>query len=60
MTSSPSSYESEIVDAMLRWVAAKARGDEGGMVEALVEAMDAATALKTERRPREEPEGEAS
>ena len=60
MTSSPSSYESAIVEAMMRWVAAKARGDDGAMVEHLIEAMDAAVALKTKRRAREDELGKGA
>ena len=45
-----SSYEARIVEAMLRWVDRKVDGDESGMAEALVEAQNAATRLRTERR----------
>ena len=45
-----SSYEARIVEAMLRWVDAKAAGDENAMAEALIEAQNAATRLRTERR----------
>ena len=51
-----SSYESRIVEAMLRWVDAKATGDENAMAEVLVEAQTAATRLRAERR-REREEG---
>lgn len=51
-----SSYEARIVSAMLRWVDAKSAGDESEMGAALLDAMTAATRLRTERHHEDDSE----